>query len=198
MMKRSMIAKGCLVLSLLISGCGPGQMFGPTLTPTSTATATPTRTPTPTPTFTPTQTPTVTPTRTPSLTPTFTATKTATPTQTISTTCRLVYIAPVSGAKDPLSGAAIPSYKYQGEGFAPNDSVEVTLTGSVTQGNVSLNTSCADSNNTNAQGQVEGIITWCVLSLMGEPPKVMTLSIGPGIFSSTANGCTASETVTWP
>ena len=58
----SMVA--LMVLSVSISACGPGQLFGPTLTPTptSTPTATPTLTPTPsltpTPTFTPTSTPT--------------------------------------------------------------------------------------------------------------------------------------------
>lgn len=51
-----------LMTSILLSGCGAGQFFGPTLTPTSTPTLTPTFTPTststPTPTFTPTFTPT--------------------------------------------------------------------------------------------------------------------------------------------
>ena len=42
-----------LVVSLVISGCGPGQLLGPTLTPTSTSTLTPTVTPTNTPTATP-------------------------------------------------------------------------------------------------------------------------------------------------
>ncbi len=49
-----------LALSLLVSGCGPGQVFGPTITPTVTATSTstPTLTPVPpTPTFTSTPTP---------------------------------------------------------------------------------------------------------------------------------------------
>jgi len=53
-----------LVFSLLLSGCGPGQLFGPTTTasPTITNTPTPTSTPTPTATFTPTATVTFTPT----------------------------------------------------------------------------------------------------------------------------------------
>lgn len=55
-----------LLFALIFTGCGPGQLFGPTVTPTSTATATPTNTPTPSPTFT--------------LTPTATPTETATPT----------------------------------------------------------------------------------------------------------------------
>jgi hypothetical protein len=85
-----------LAVSLLLSGCGPGQLLGPTLTPTPTPTLTPTPTstptqtatptPTPTPTSTPTQTPTSTPTPTPTSTPTFTPTSTptatATPTET--------------------------------------------------------------------------------------------------------------------
>jgi WD40 repeat protein len=58
-----------LVLNLSVSSCGPGGLFGPTLTPIPTVTQTPspTLTPTPTPTFTPTFTPTVTPTTTPNL-----------------------------------------------------------------------------------------------------------------------------------
>jgi tetratricopeptide (TPR) repeat protein len=43
-----------LGLNLIISGCGPGQLFGPTKTPTPTNTLTPTKTPTPTNTLTPT------------------------------------------------------------------------------------------------------------------------------------------------
>jgi hypothetical protein len=59
----------------MISGCGSGQLFGPTVTPTSTATATatPTNTPTPLPTFTPT--PTASPTTSP--TPSFVVLKSA-------------------------------------------------------------------------------------------------------------------------
>jgi hypothetical protein len=53
-----------LLFSLLVSACGPGQMFGPTFTPT------PTNTPTVTPTLTPTVTPTKKPTSTPTNTPT--------------------------------------------------------------------------------------------------------------------------------
>ena len=63
-----------LITSLLLSGCGPGQLFGPTLTFTPTDTATPTITPTLTPTLTPTFT------STPTLTPTLTPTRTRTPT----------------------------------------------------------------------------------------------------------------------
>jgi len=65
-----------LLTSLVFSGCGPGQLFGPTITPTPTQTLTPTPTPTPTPTATPpptaTQTPTLTATPMPSTTPTST------------------------------------------------------------------------------------------------------------------------------
>ncbi len=43
------IAMYILVLSLLISGCGPGQLLGPTITPSPTLTPIPTSTPTPTP-----------------------------------------------------------------------------------------------------------------------------------------------------
>jgi len=55
---------GCVVISLLVSSCGPGQFLGPTITPSPTFTLTPTITPSPTPTLTPTRTPT--PTITPS------------------------------------------------------------------------------------------------------------------------------------
>jgi len=48
-----------LLSSLLLAACGPGQVFGPTLTPTPTLTLTPTYTPTPT--FTPIPTLTLTP-----------------------------------------------------------------------------------------------------------------------------------------
>lgn len=44
-----------LIVCLLLSSCGPGQVFGPTFTPSPTST--PTRTPTPTPMRTPTRTP---------------------------------------------------------------------------------------------------------------------------------------------
>jgi hypothetical protein len=57
-----------LLLSLLISGCGPGQIFGPTFTPTPTPTLTPTSTPTPT--LSPSITPTITSSPTFTLTPT--------------------------------------------------------------------------------------------------------------------------------
>jgi hypothetical protein len=51
-----------LLSILILPACGPGQLFGPTLTPTPTSTSTPTLTPTPT------------------ITPTATATHTASPT----------------------------------------------------------------------------------------------------------------------
>jgi len=63
-------------ISLVISGCGPGQLFGPTLTPTPTNTLTPTSTPIPT--STPMPTSTNTPTQTPTITPTNTPEPTAT------------------------------------------------------------------------------------------------------------------------
>jgi len=69
--KNQKTIRNCLLsivtVSLLVSGCGPGQLFGPTLTPTPTTTLTPTLTPTPTLTLTPTLTftPTITPTPTP-------------------------------------------------------------------------------------------------------------------------------------
>src|SRR5688500_9117996 len=58
------------VLSMVLSSCGPGQLFGPTVTQTPTATSTVTITPTATPTLTPSPTITSTPTSTPTLTPT--------------------------------------------------------------------------------------------------------------------------------
>ena len=63
---KRIIAICFLAVSLLVSGCVPGQALPPALTPTPTLTPTltptSTRTPTPTPTNTPTQTPTATPT----------------------------------------------------------------------------------------------------------------------------------------
>lgn len=69
---------------ILVSGCGPGQLLGPTFTPTPSATMTPTSTftPTNTPTPTNTATPTFTPTRTPTSTPTNTPSPTSTPSPT--------------------------------------------------------------------------------------------------------------------
>jgi len=66
-MKKMLIALS--LLSFMISACGPGQIFGPTLTPTPTVTLTPTSTSTPTlpPTTTPTPLPTSTPTPVPGL-----------------------------------------------------------------------------------------------------------------------------------
>ena len=69
-------------LSLFLSGCGPGQLFGPTITPSPTITNTPTPTLTPTNTSTPTSTPTDTPTSTPTQTATSEPTSTLTPVTT--------------------------------------------------------------------------------------------------------------------
>jgi Tol biopolymer transport system component len=57
-----------LVLTFILTSCGPGQVFGPTMTPTRTMTSTPTSTDTPT--LTPTYTPSPTITPSPTLTPT--------------------------------------------------------------------------------------------------------------------------------
>lgn len=46
-MKRNFPVICCLMISLLISSCGPGQLFGPSLTSTPTITLTPTTTSTP-------------------------------------------------------------------------------------------------------------------------------------------------------
>lgn len=60
-MNTKTIAACLITVGLLTSGCGPGQLLGPTITPsptpTSTPTSTPTRTPTPVPTATLTPTP---------------------------------------------------------------------------------------------------------------------------------------------
>lgn len=77
--KQRAMAVCLLAVSLLISSCGPGQLFGPTLTPTPTFTPTPTVTPTPT------NTPTSTSTSTPSPTPTLTPTPSPTPIPGIGT-----------------------------------------------------------------------------------------------------------------
>jgi hypothetical protein len=62
--KSKVIAVLIFAFSLLLSGCGSGQLFGATVTPTPTTTNTPTFTPTATATQTPTPTPTMTPTPT--------------------------------------------------------------------------------------------------------------------------------------
>jgi len=59
-----------LIITMITSACGPGQLFGPTITTTPTDTLTPTITPTFTATFTPTLTATLTTTQTPSSTST--------------------------------------------------------------------------------------------------------------------------------
>jgi len=64
-MKQRLIAIFVLTLSLLLSGCDPGQVFGLTITPTPTATPIPTSTLTFTPI--PTETPTLTPTPLPTI-----------------------------------------------------------------------------------------------------------------------------------
>lgn len=58
-MRKATMILAFSVISLVLSGCGPGQLLGPTFTPTPTLT--PTATPTPTATLTPTATPTPTP-----------------------------------------------------------------------------------------------------------------------------------------
>ncbi len=88
MCRNSTVLMVLLMLSMILSSCGPGQLLGPKPTATPTATATSTVTPTSTATQTPTatSTPTATPTSTPTATPTPTATftPTATPTATAS------------------------------------------------------------------------------------------------------------------
>lgn len=64
------LAVYAILFNLLLSGCGAGQVFGPTVTPTPTITFTPTLTPTATATFTPSATSTPTATFTPTATPT--------------------------------------------------------------------------------------------------------------------------------
>jgi hypothetical protein len=71
---RKALAICVLGMSLLFSGCGPGQAFGPTVTPIPTSTSVPTSTLVPTSTSTPTQMPTAT--EIPTITPTVTFTPT--------------------------------------------------------------------------------------------------------------------------
>ena len=195
--KRTTLVISCLALSLIISGCGPGQLLGPTLTPTPTSTATPTLTPTPTLTLTPTPTltltPTLTPTATPTITPTFTPTATVIPTQAATPACQFVYIKAVAGVKDPFSGAEVPSFDYLAEGFPANDSVGLTLKGNTSYGSMT----CASEANTNAQGQVEGNVTWCGFG-DSKPPTRLVLSIGPGLWAKVKTTCLLSQPVTWP
>lgn len=80
MVHHRVVLIGLVIVSLLLSSCGPGQLLGPKPTETSTVTATLTNTPTPTATLTPTPTATSTATSTPTATSTSTATPTATAT----------------------------------------------------------------------------------------------------------------------
>jgi hypothetical protein len=68
MKKRIRPLVACILISLFLSACGPGQLFGPTITPSPTATLTPTPTDTPTPTPVPTSTLTPTPSPIPTIT----------------------------------------------------------------------------------------------------------------------------------
>lgn len=69
-MKSKWVVPLIIFISIILAGCGPGKLFGPTLTPTPTVTLTPTTTTTFTPTSTTTNTPTFTPTPTNTQTPT--------------------------------------------------------------------------------------------------------------------------------
>ncbi len=86
MYRKHVVFIGLIVVSLVLSSCGPGQLLGPKPTPTPTSTPTPVPTNTPTPTDTPTVTPTSTPTMTPTLTMTPTPTRTQTPSVTPTVT----------------------------------------------------------------------------------------------------------------
>lgn len=91
-----------LLLSLWISGCGPGQMWGPTFTPS------------PTPTFTPTVT--VSPTMTPSRTPTTAATPTATATSTAIPTFTATATPTVTATRRPVVNTKVPVNSDKEEG----------------------------------------------------------------------------------
>lgn len=118
-----------LTLASLLSGCGPGQLFGPTLTPTPTITSTPTTTPTPTATATFTPLPTATPTATP-LPPTPTESNTSKyPGSSFET-------AIVIQADDEFSGIAqetiwlkehYPGYKQTAQSLTFNDDLAYDL-----------------------------------------------------------------------
>lgn len=86
MRKTNILIHVFFVLCFFISGCGPGELLGPTLTPTPTTTATPTFTPTATATSTATPTATLTATATPTPTRTQTPTRAPTKTPTITPT----------------------------------------------------------------------------------------------------------------
>jgi hypothetical protein len=67
--KHSSIVVLVIIVSLLLTSCGAGQLLGPTVTPTMTVTPTLTKTPWPTSTPAPTSTPTIPPTPTPTIEP---------------------------------------------------------------------------------------------------------------------------------
>lgn len=83
-----------LLLSIFFSGCGPGQVLGPTMTPTFTVTPTYTKTPT----FTPTNTSTPIPTNTSTPLPTSTATPTITPTAVGSGLGKITFVQMLEGS----------------------------------------------------------------------------------------------------
>ena len=115
-----------LLLSLCVSGCGPGQLLGPTLTPTPTGTFTPTPTFTATHTLTPSRTPSPTATSTATLTPTSppTLTATATPTLMATRTSKPATSAPVNSGNEEGSSyatAVILQASNEFEGIALED-----------------------------------------------------------------------------
>src|SRR5574341_1882924 len=100
-LRKRTVALLVLVLSLLISGCGPRHLFGQAITPTTTFTQippiTPTLTSTPTPILTSTPTPTPTSTSTSTLTPPPTLSPTITPTPLGGGLGKIVFVSERNG-----------------------------------------------------------------------------------------------------
>lgn len=115
-MKIKYILPVCLVLSMALTACGPGQWFGPTITPTATITPTPTNTSTPTPSLTPTPIP---------------PTATATPIPIILTDgthkwiVKSVSLGDTSDYPPPSDYFLLPDYTYLVIGFEAADGLDL-------------------------------------------------------------------------
>jgi hypothetical protein len=176
-MKKTTLIWICTMISIVFTACGPSQaeldatatQSAAYLFATQTAAA-----PTVTPTFTPTPTPTPVP-----------PTSTPTPPQ-----CKIISITPVRGTTDPVSGGEVPSFDYLADGFVPNDSVTINITGTSDLGGLSITSSTMDFLQADAQGQIEGNITWDLMG-MGSTPTDMVIEIE-------GTGCSLNQDLVWP
>jgi hypothetical protein len=128
--KQQIIVLFILALSLFVSGCGPGQISGPTITPS------PTNTPMPTNTLVPTNTPTSLPPTSTPVPPTATALSTEIDVNVSAESMKLIQAWKVTTAftlatdpiKDLLSlqGNQIGIYKIEPSGYLPEYALDLT------------------------------------------------------------------------